>query len=111
MPRKAFFKNVAVEHAAAKVYKDGFNIYQYVGKLKRELKRKDPFPDPVIMMFCKAYWERKPGVLKEYPYFIKTFQMVSSNYYANQQQEEHKKYKKQPAMAQNVKDILKGMFG
>ena len=106
-----FFSNIAVEFEAAKVYKDGFNIYQYVGKLKKELKRSRPFPDPVIMRFCEAYWKHKPGVEKPYPYFIKTFQMVSSDYYANQNQQEHADIKKQPAMAQSVKDVLKGMFG
>ena len=111
MPRQPFFKNPAVEFEAAKVYKDGFPIYMMVSKLKKELKRKAPFPDAVIMRFCKAYWERKPGVLKGYPYFLKTFQMVSSDFYANQQQQEHADYKKQAPIAQNVKDILKGMFG
>jgi hypothetical protein len=111
MARKPYFKNVAVEHAAAKVYKDGFPIYMMVSKLKKELKRTEPFPDPVIMRFCDAYWKNKPGVQKEYPYFIKTFQMVSSDYYANQQQKEHADLKKQPVMAQSVKDVLKGMFG
>ena len=99
-----------VEEELKKVYKDGFNIYMYLNKLKKELKRKENFPDEVILRFCKAYWKNKPGVEKPYPYFIKTFRMVSSDWHANQQQAEHDKYKKQPPMAQSVKDILKGMF-
>jgi len=88
MARQPYFKNPAVEHAAAKVYKDGFPIYMMVSKLKKELKRTDPFP-----------------------YFIKTFQMVSADWHANQQQSEHAAHKKQPPIAQSVKDVLKGMFG
>ena len=111
MDRPKYFKNVAVEFQAAKVYKDGFPIYMMVSKLKKELKRSRPFPDAVIMKFCEAYWKNKPGVQKEYPYFIKTFSMVSADYYANQQQKEHDALRKQPPIAQSVKEVLKGMFG
>ena len=109
--RKPYFDNPEVEKKAAAVYKDGFNIYMYDGRLRKQLKRSGPFPDAVMLRFFDAYWKNKPGVQKPYPYFIKTFQMVSADYFANQQIAQHQKYKEERApVAQNVKDILKGMF-
>ncbi len=109
--RNKYFINPAVEHEAAKVYKDGFPIYMMVGKLKKELKRTKPFPDPVIMQFCKAYWKHKPNAENPYPYFIKTFHMVSAEWHSTMQQAEHQKHKMDRApVAQSIKDVLKGMF-
>jgi hypothetical protein len=94
-----------------KINDDGFPIYMMLNKLKKELKRTENFPDEVIILFSESYWKYKPVDKKgHYPYFIKTFQMVSAQWHANNQIRESAKYKNQPAMAQSVKDVLKGMF-
>ena len=109
--KKPYFNNPEVEKKAAAVYKDGFNIYMYDGRLRKELKRSGAFPDEVMLSFFDAYWKRKPAAKNQYPYFIKTFQMVSADWFANQNQIKNQEYKKDRApIAQNVKDILRGMF-
>jgi hypothetical protein len=100
-----------VEVALKNVYKDNFNVYMMLNKLRKDLKRKDPFPDEVVLRFCEHYWKYHSQVKNTYPYFLKAFQMVSADWYANQHQAEHAKYKKQAPIAQSVKDVLKGMFG
>jgi len=107
---KYYFDNPEVESKAAAVYKDGFNIYMYIGRLKKDLSRKS-FPDQIIMAFCDAYWKSKPAAKNQYPYFLKTFKMVSAEYFANQQQADHARHKAERSpVAQSVKDVLKGMF-
>ena len=96
--------------ALKKMYDDGFNIYMMLNKLKKELKRKEPFPPAVILRFSDAYWKYKPEKKEaNYPYFLKTFRMVSADWFANQNQQEHAQYKKE-GMSQHIKDVLKGII-
>jgi hypothetical protein len=96
----------------AKVYKRGVNIYMFVNKVKKRLKRVDNFPASVIIEVCKEYMRFKDmdKVRNDYTWFIRVLEQKSGEWHANNQIKEHSKYKNAPPMAQNVKDILKGMF-
>ena len=97
----------------AEVYKRGINIYMFVNKVKKRLKRVDNFPAIVIIEVCKEYTRFKDmdKIKSDYAWFIRVLEQKSSEWHANNQIQEHKKIKQQPAMAKNVKDVLKGMFG
>ena len=97
-----------VEVALKTVYADGFNVYMMLNKLKKDLKRRDNFPDEVLLLFCEHYWKYHSEVKRTYPYFLKAFQMVSAQWHAGNQIREGQKYKKE-GMAQSIKDILKGL--
>jgi hypothetical protein len=106
---KPYFSNPKVEAEAAKVYKDGFNIYQMTSRMKKHLKRTEDFPDGVMLRFCEAYWKNIPQVKNSWPYFTKTFAMVSAEWHAQQNEREGEDLKKAP-VPQAMKDIMKGMF-
>jgi len=97
----------------AAVYKRGVNIYMFINKVKKRLKRVDNFPPIVIIEVCKEYTRFKDmdKIKNDYTWFIRVLEQKSSEWHANNQIQEHNKIKQQPVMAQNVKDILKGMFG
>jgi len=89
---------------------DGFNIYMMLNKLKKDLKRKDDFPDDLIYRFCDHYWKYKPT--NKYIYFLQSFKQVSAQHTAEQNVKEGEKFKKDSKHTpQAMKDILKGMFG
>ena len=104
-----YFKTPKVEVRAALVFQDGFNIYQMVSRMKKELKRSAPFPDDVILRFCVAYWRSKPAVKNSWAYFTKTFVMVSAQYHAQKNEAEGNAYKK-AAVPESIREIMKGMF-
>ena len=99
---------MTIKERLKEIHDDGFNVYMMLNKLKKVLKRPD-FPDEVIIRFCEAYWKHKPVDKKaHYPYFLKTFQLVSAQWHAENQQREGEKYKKAP-VSKLIKDILKEM--
>lgn len=104
-----------VEEAKAQmklVYAKGINIYAYYNKVKNKLKKVDHIPADVIIAVCKYFLEQleQGKVQNNYPYFEKILIMKSHEWHANNQIQEHQKYKKEMPMAQSVKDILGGMF-
>ena len=98
--------NSQVEEALNKVYKDGFNIYMMLNRVKKDIGRTENFPDEVILSFCEHYWRYKPAA--KYPYFLKAFKMVSGQWHADNQIKRNKEYKTQ-GIPQSIKDIMKGM--
>jgi hypothetical protein len=94
------------------VYKRGFNIYMMLNKVKKELKRVDNFPPEVIISVCKEFisFKDRSKIRNDYTWFIRVMVAKSHEYQAQQNINDHKKHKSAPPMAQNVKDILKGML-
>ena len=100
--------NQQVEVAMKNIYKDGFNIYMMLNKLKKDLKRKDHFPDDLVLAFCGHYWKYRSAVKHTFPYFRKAFRMAASEYHANLQIQEGESHKNKE-VSQIVKDLMKGM--
>jgi len=96
----------------ALVYKRGFNIYMLLNKVKKELKRVVNFPPEVIISVCKEFISTsdKSKVRNNYTWFVRVMIAKTTEYQANQNILEHQSYKKSPPIAQNIKDVLKGMF-
>ena len=94
------------------VYDRGINIYMMINRTKKELKRVDHFPPEVIIGVCKDYTRQLDTgkVNKTYPYFIRLLKAHSSQWHANQQIQESKKYdKRSKHIPSAISDILKGM--
>jgi hypothetical protein len=111
MPRKPYFDNPELEAKGKEVYALGFNIYQMISKLRKDMKLTVEFPDEVIMQTCNEFLRCKENkeIRTDYAWFVRVFQHNSGQYFANQHQVEGEKYKKE-GVAQPIKDIMKGMF-
>lgn len=96
----------------AVVYKRKFNIYMLLNKVKKELKRVDNFPPEVIIAVCKEFISTsdKAKIRNNYTWFIRVMIAKTTEHQANLNIKEHQKIKSAPPMAQNVKNILKGML-
>jgi len=96
----------------AVVYKRKFNIYMLLNKVKKQKKRLDNFPPEVIIAVCKEFISSsdKSKIRNNYTWFIRVMIAKTEEHQANQNIKEHQKIKSAPPMAQNVKDVLKGMF-
>jgi len=92
----------------AEVYKDGFNIYKCLNKVKKQMKSSKDFPPQAIIWTCENYLRTKPTVRNHYPWFVRVFRASSERFFAEQNVKEGQKHKKEP-VAQVVKDIMKGM--
>jgi hypothetical protein len=100
------------EKLMAAVYKRGVNIYMFINKVKKRLKRVDNFPAIVIIEVCKEYTRFKDmdKIKSDYAWFIRVLEQKSSEWHANHQIKEHSKYKNEP-MAESIKSILRNMAG
>lgn len=80
--------------------------------MKKQLKLVEDFPTPVIVMVCKTWLRKpqKPPKDQHWPWFVVSLKRCSEDYFAWRNQKEHMSLKKRPAMAQSVKDALRGMF-
>ena len=110
MPRKPYFSDPKLEELGKVVYAKGFNIYQMISKLKKDMKLVVDFPDTVITETCNEFLRCKDkGEIKiDYVWFVRVFQHNSGQYFANKHTAEGNKHKREP-MAQSIKNILKGM--
>ena len=93
----------------AEVYRDGFNIYKCLNKLKKDLKLVPDFPPEAIIWTCEAYKLQKPNVREHWAWFVRVFSANSAKYFAEQHVKESETYDKRGGFAQSIKDILKGM--
>jgi len=78
-----------------KLYDHGFNIYQLINRVKTRLKRKEDFPEQVLLGVCAAYWKEPAKITKPWPWFIRVLEAESAKWNANQQIQEHAEYKKE----------------
>lgn len=99
------------------VYKDGFNIYAALNKVKRKIKvpadmrgtTEHDFPDEVLIGVCDSYWRSKPGIKDRWPWFLSAMEYQTRLWISDQREQENAKHKRAPA-SQALKDIMKGMF-
>lgn len=105
-------EEVVAQGLMKEVYDRGINIYMLINKTKKELKRVDHFPNSVIIEVCKEYISRldQGQINKTYPYFLRLLKAKSAEWHANNQIKEHEKHKKEPPIAESVKDILGRIF-
>ncbi len=108
MTRK-FSENPEVEKICKEVFGKGFNIYQNINRVKKELNLRESFPDDVIIGVCRQYLERTEPLEQPYPWFVVALKNQSAQYFSERHGKESAQYK-QGGMAQSVKSILKGMF-
>ena len=92
-----------------KVYTNGFNIYQCLNCLKKDLGfAKDfCFPAEIITKVCEQYLKDRPK--KSWPWFLKVFKSESEKYYADKNIEENDKSLSIDAKVRDlIKKITKG---
>jgi len=90
------------------VYADGFNIYQCLNRLKKQLKLRVDFPPDAIIWTCESYFKEKPK--DHWPWFLEVFKRNSQRYFSNQKEQESKTRDKRSTFTpESIKKILKGM--
>jgi len=98
-----------LKSALDKVYKDGFNIYKLLERLKKELKWEPGrlFPEEVLLKVCDSYAKNKAGIKDQWAWFKTAIRKASEEYFAIKNIEEHRQIKSQPAMS--LAEIFKVM--
>lgn len=88
---------------ADKAKKDGFNIYALSGKFYKQSKVVKKLPERVLDSILDDYFLKRETLTGDpWPYFKKVLYEKSRDYFANENQEEHKRLKKEPFMAADV---------
>ena len=95
-----------VKAALKTVYDDGFNIYASINRLKKEMGRKDHFPDEVLIGVCNSYWKNRDMIKARWPWFIQAM-TTESNLWINRQHQAEKPDPRGP-VSQSIKDIMRG---
>jgi hypothetical protein len=89
-----------------KVVSKEFNIYQLLGKLKKD--KGVEIPEEVVNKICASYVKNKPGIKKAWPWFIVTTQKEWEFWNAEQSLREGQAWKDMP-VSPVIKQILAGM--
>lgn len=91
------------------VYKDGFNIYALINKMKLTFKQRPgfQFPEPVLDEICQAYWKDKAQISEPWPWFARVLADRWTQWNANQNIQEHEIVKKQGGLS--IAQILEGI--
>jgi len=94
----------------ASVYSSGFNIYQCINRLKKQLGfAKDfKFPEEVIIKVCMQYAKDRKQVRNQWSWFIKVFAQESEKYYAEENIRVNDA-SKGLSMCQKVRDLVNGI--
>lgn len=98
--------NNLLKTALDKVFKDGFNIYECLNKLKKESKVGAQVPNEVLLGVCDSYWKNKTKIKKTWPWFAKTIVAEWHAWNAEQNIREGQEYKQDRTMPQSIKEIL-----
>lgn len=101
--------SAALKAALDSVYKKGFNIYELINRVKKELRWQPGryFPEEVLLGVCEEYNKYDGKIEKPWPWFVKVLELKSNEYYAQQQVTKHQEVKSMGAVS--LKDILKGV--
>jgi len=96
-----------INQLLAKVYKDGFNIYQLISRMKKQLGwgKDRNFPDEVLVSLCHQYFKDKNDINNRWCWFVRVLAAKSSEYYANKNVEENQKRKKE-SMPESIREIM-----
>lgn len=94
----------ALQAALDKVYKDKFNIYALIARVKKRLSKDTEFPEEVLLHVCDAYQRDKAKIKKPWPWFIRVLETESGLWCAQQQINKNDKRGK---WALTIGDILK----
>ena len=97
-----------VKELMKEVYGKGFNIYQCLNRLKKELKLTEDFPAQAIIWTCESYLHTKTPIAEPYPWFVRVFTESSRRYFFEKNRKVDKNYKKE-SVPQSIKDIMKGI--
>ena len=92
------------------VYSSGFNIYQCINRLKKQLGFAKPynFPEQVIIKVCTQYIKDRKKVKNQWTWFLKVFAAESEKYHAKENiriNEESKAL----SMCQKVRELIGGI--
>ena len=79
-----------------RVYKHGFNIYQMVNRLGKELNLRVDLPEVAIERVCLQWLSTKDKVKANYPWFKKAIHMECTHEIALMNVDEGKKHKNEP---------------
>ena len=98
------------EKLMKEVFKDGLNIYKALNYTKKKMKLREDFPEDVIRKVCECYIKKPPDKRpkSQFAWFNVAFKEASRDYFANHNQTEHDKYKKERA-SQSIKDIMRSV--
>lgn len=117
-------ENPILKNLLKEVYKSGFNIYQLIGKFKREAKKKRllmfgedyTIPDEILIEVAQSYLKNKEKIKGEpFPWVISAMSKASSAWWVKKQDVEHLKIKIDTGTSrggeiENLQDILKKML-
>ena len=117
-------ENLILKNLLKEVYKSGFNIYQLIGKFKREAKRKRllmfgedyKIPDEILIEVAQSYLKNKCGIKGDpFPWIISAMSKASSSWWVKKQDVENLKIKIDTGASrggeiESLQDILKKML-
>ena len=98
--------SAALKAVLDKVFKDGFNIYSLINKVKKQLKwpAQRSFPEEVLLKVADRYFKEKAVIKEPWPWFLKTLEMESGSFYANKNIAQAQEFKKPGALS--LKEIM-----
>lgn len=97
--------------ALDKVLKDGFNIYELIGRLKKEMgwPKDRLFPEEVLLGVCESYEKGKTKIKDQWAWFKVAIRQESEKYFAAKNIDEHRKIKETGPMSMG--DLLRKAQG
>ena len=92
------------------VYSSGFNIYQCINRLKKQLgfSKDFKFPAEVIIKVCNQYFKDSLKIKNQWTWFIKVFTRESEKYHAEKNIRMNKE-NKAIAFNKDIKDLIKSI--
>ena len=91
-----------------KVYRDNFNIYALLNRLKKESKVGAVVPDEVLLKVCDSYWRNKDKIENRWAWFARTVVACWEEYNAEQNIKQGQAYKSMGVIPA-LRDIMKGI--
>lgn len=92
------------------LYKQGFNIYALLGKLKKQLHwpKEQHFPEEILLKVCDYYNKNNSAIKNKWAWFIISMKEASKEYFAKKNVKEGAAFKKEP-VSELLKDLIKGI--
>jgi hypothetical protein len=98
--------DINIQEQMKEITKD-FNIYQFLGKLKKD-KKIIEVPSEVINRVCTSWEKNKAGVKDKWPWFIKAISREWESWNAEQNIRKHQIIKEAP-IPKTIQQIIAGM--